>query len=91
LRRLFWEEQITRFEPLQGDTGPRFACSCSRERVGRMIVSLGREEAESILAERHAIEVACEFCGLQYHFDPVDAAQLFLSPVQQVPGGSGTH
>ena len=78
LRRLFWEESITRFEPLQGDTAPRFSCSCSRERVGRMIVSLGREETESILAERHAIEVACEFCGLQYHFDPVDAAQLFL-------------
>lgn len=91
LRRLFWEESITRFEPQQGDTGPRFACSCSRERVGRMIVGLGREEAQSILAERHAIEVGCEFCGLQYHFDPVDAAQLFLASVQQVPGGSGTH
>lgn len=91
LRRLFWEETLTRFEPLQGDTGPRFACSCSRERVGRMIVGLGREEAEHILAERESIEVACEFCGLQYHFDPVDAAQLFLAPEQQAPGGSGTH
>jgi len=91
LRRLFWEEQITRFEPLQGATAPRFACSCSRERVGRMIVSLGREEVESILAERHDIEVGCEFCGVQYRFDPVDAAQLFTAPVLQVPGGSGPH
>jgi len=91
LRRLFWEEQITRFEPLQGETAPRFACSCSRERVGRMIVSLGREEVESILAERHDIEVGCEFCGVQYRFDPVDAAQLFTAPVLQVPGGSGPH
>lgn len=91
LRRLFWEEHITRFEPLQGDTGPRFACSCSRERVGRMIVGLGQEEVQGILAERAAIDVACEFCGLQYHFDPVDAAQLFLQPVQQSPGGSATH
>lgn len=91
LRRLFWEETITRFEPLQGETGPRFACSCSRDRVGRMIVGLGREEAEHILAERESIEVACEFCGMQYHFDPVDAAQLFLAPEQQAPGGSGTH
>jgi len=91
LRRLFWEEEITRFEPLQGDTAPRFACSCSRERVGRMIVSLGRDEAESILAERADIEVACEFCGQQYHFDPVDAAQLFTAPVRQAPGGLGPH
>jgi molecular chaperone Hsp33 len=77
LRRLFWEEAITRFEPQSGDTGPRFACSCSREKVGAMIVSLGVEEADSIIAERGDIEVACEFCGVQYRFDPIDAAQLF--------------
>lgn len=91
LHRLFWEEQITRFEPLQGDSAPRFACSCSRERVGRMIVSLGREEAESILSERADIEVGCEFCGVQYRFDPVDAAQLFTAPAQSVPGSSLPH
>ena len=92
LRRLFWEESITRFKPLEGDTAPRFACSCSRERVGRMIVSLGREEAESILTERADIEVACEFCGVQYRFDPVDAAQLFTTQLLlQTPDGSGSH
>jgi molecular chaperone Hsp33 len=52
LRRLFWEEKLLRFEPQQGDTGPRFACTCSRERVGNMLRSLGRDEIESILAER---------------------------------------
>jgi molecular chaperone Hsp33 len=91
LRRLFWEESITRFEPLTGDTAPRFACNCSRERVGKMIVGLGREEAEEILAERGDIEVGCEFCGLQYRFDPVDAAQLFLEPVQIVSGAGDAH
>jgi molecular chaperone Hsp33 len=91
LRRLFWEEQITRFEPLRGDAGPRFACSCSRDRVGRMIVSLGRDEAQSILSERTDIEVGCEFCGAQYHFDAVDAAQLFTAPIQQLNGGPLPH
>jgi len=91
LRRLFWEEPILQFEPLVGDTAPRFACSCSRERVGRMILGLGVEEAQSILAEREHIEVGCEFCGQQYHFDAVDAAQLFTAPVQQAQGGSGPH
>ena len=88
LRRLFWEESITRFEPSIGETAPRFTCNCSRERVGKMIVGLGREEAEGILAERGDIEVGCEFCGLQYRFDPVDAAQLFVDAVQIVNGGS---
>ncbi|CAM8654047.1 COG1281 Disulfide bond chaperones of the HSP33 family [Comamonadaceae bacterium] len=91
LRRLFWEEPVTRFEPLVGETAPRFSCNCSRERVGKMIVGLGREEAASILAERSDIEVACEFCGVQYRFDPVDAAQLFTDAVQLQQGPSGTH
>ncbi|MBX9818901.1 MAG: Hsp33 family molecular chaperone HslO [Burkholderiaceae bacterium] len=91
LRRLFWEEQVTRFEPLSGETAPRFVCSCSRERVGRMIVSLGREEVESILSERDDIEVSCEFCGAQQRFDPVDAAQLFTDPLQRLDGGSDAH
>ena len=77
LHRLFWEEPLARFEPLVGDKGPRFACSCSRLRVQRMIRSLGVQEAQSILAEQGQIEVGCDFCGTQYRFDPVDAAQIF--------------
>ena len=91
LRRLFWEESITRFEPLLGETAPRFACNCSRERVGKMIVGLGRDEAEDIIAERGDIEVGCEFCGLQYRFDPIDAAQLFVDAVQIVSSGTEAH
>ena len=56
-----------------------------------MIVSLGRDEAESILSERSDIEVGCEFCGVLYCFDAVDAAQLFTAPVQQLDGGPVTH
>jgi molecular chaperone Hsp33 len=92
LRRLFWEETITRFEPQTGEQGPRFVCSCSRERVAKMIVSLGRDEVDSILSERADVEVGCEFCGAQYRFDPVDAAQLFLDPLQRINvGGSDAH
>jgi molecular chaperone Hsp33 len=87
LRRLFWEESITRFEPLK----PTFACSCSRERVGNMLRGLGVAEVESILAERADVEVACEFCGNQYSFDPVDAAQLFTEQALQLPPADNLH
>jgi molecular chaperone Hsp33 len=56
-----------------------------------MIVGLGRDEAEDIIAERGDIEVGCEFCGMQYRFDPVDAAQLFVDAVQIVRSGSEAH
>jgi molecular chaperone Hsp33 len=79
LRRLFWEEPVLRYEPLQ----PRFACSCSRERVGSMLKGLGRAEVDDIVAERINVEIGCEFCGRQYHFDAVDVGELFsgLAPV----------
>lgn len=77
LRRLFWQEPLTRFEPLAGDTAPRFSCTCSRERVSRMILGLGQAEAQSIIAERGDIEVGCDFCGAQYRFDPIDVTQIF--------------
>jgi len=85
LHRLFWEENLLRFEPLQGACGPHFSCSCSRERVARMILGLGQPEAQSILKERDVIEVGCDFCGLQYRFDAVDTDLLFRSPIQTTP------
>ena len=81
LRRLFWEEPITRFEVLQ----PSFACSCSRERVANMLRSLGTDEVESIIAEQGKVSVTCEFCGAQHGFDPVDAAQIFTQVDRQPP------
>lgn len=87
LRRLFWEERIVRFEP----ETPRFACTCTRPRVAAMIRGLGREEAESILAERGKIDVACDFCGQHYEFDAVDAAQIFTSPGDQPPVSSSVQ
>jgi molecular chaperone Hsp33 len=84
LRRLFWEEKVLRFDPQT----PRFACTCSRERVANMIRGLGQAEADSILAERGEIDVACDFCGKQYRFDAVDAAQIFTSPGDKPPATS---
>jgi len=91
LHRLFWEEKLMRFEPSQGAGGPHFACTCSRERVGAMLRSLGRDEVQSIVHERGDVEVGCDFCGRQYHFDKVDAAQLFTEPGKQPPVPPGVQ
>jgi molecular chaperone Hsp33 len=73
LRRLYWEERLLRYEPRR----PRFACSCARERVRSMLRGLGAEEVRGIIAERGEVEVGCEFCGQQYHFDAVDVGEMF--------------
>lgn len=73
LHRLYWQEPIERYAPLS----PRFACTCSRSRIGKMLVSLGQQEVDSIIAEQRSVRITCEFCGRQYAFDAVDVAQLF--------------
>lgn len=85
LRRLFWEEKLLRFEPQAGERGPRFGCSCSRERVAAMLKGLGEAEARDIVAEQGQIEVGCDFCGQQERFDAVDVGRLFTPAAQQSP------
>ena len=84
LHRLFWEETLRLFEPAH----PRFACTCSRERVQNMLRSLGREESDGLIAERGEVEVGCEFCGLQYRFDAVDVGEMF-TPMRDQPPSTG--
>lgn len=91
LRRLFWEEKLLRFVPQDGDNGPHFACTCSRERVEGMLRNLGQEEVEQVLAEQGRVEVGCDYCGTQYRFDAVDAGQLFTDVQSQAPGSSSVQ
>ena len=91
LRRLFWEEDLKRFPPQAGEDGPRFACSCSRERVGRMLISLGRPEVDDIVVEQGRAEIGCDFCGVKYHFDAVDVGELFTPTPQQAPGSAAIN
>jgi molecular chaperone Hsp33 len=85
LYRLFHEESVRLFEPRQ----LAFGCTCSRERVSAMLRSLGRDEVEAALAARDGeIEVICEFCAQQYHFDRIDAEHLLSESA--APGQSQT-
>ncbi|MBK6865444.1 MAG: Hsp33 family molecular chaperone HslO [Ideonella sp.] len=91
LRRLFWEERVRLFEPQQGESAPRFACNCSRGRVGRMLQGLGAGEVQGIVAEQGRVEVGCEFCGLKYHFDAVDVGAMFVPDGARVAGSAAIN
>lgn len=59
------------------DTRPvRFRCSCSRERVVGMLVSLGKPDLESLLAEPGPAEVICNFCNEKYVVEKDELARL---------------
>jgi molecular chaperone Hsp33 len=86
LRRLFWQEPLHGFD----SRAPRFACTCSREKVASMLRMLGRDEIESIVAEHGTVGVRCEFCNTPYEFDAIDGAKLFLSE-PLAPGSQARH
>lgn len=75
LGRLFAEEPLRLFEPRPVTV----ACRCSRAGISRLLLSLGREECDSILAEQGRIAVTCEFCGKEYTFNRSEAAELFAA------------
>lgn len=46
-----------------------YHCDCSRERVEKALISLGKAELESIINDGKPIDVGCQFCGKSYNFD----------------------
>jgi molecular chaperone Hsp33 len=67
-----------------------FNCSCSRERSGNALVSLGHDDALNLVGgARWHIEIDCQFCNQRYLFDAADIDQLFAGAGVETP--SGTH
>lgn len=75
LHRLYHEEDIRLFQRVPMS----FRCSCSRERVERVLHMLGEDEIRSILVEKGKVDVDCEFCGYHYELDAVEVEELFAS------------
>ena len=46
-----------------------YKCNCSRERVSKALISLGKEELTSMAEELPQISVNCHFCDKVYNFD----------------------
>ncbi len=56
-----------------------YKCYCDRQRVTAALISLGREELESIAGENKPFPVECQFCDTVYSFTPEDIKQLLKS------------
>ncbi len=62
------------------DTMPvRFRCSCSRERVEKVLISLGKKELQNLIDEGQGAELNCHFCNKNYGFTTQELRQLLSS------------
>ena len=45
-----------------------YRCYCSRERVSRALISMGKKDLTELIAEQGQAELTCQFCDEVYHF-----------------------
>jgi molecular chaperone Hsp33 len=43
-------------------------CNCSKERVSKALISVGKEELSKIVKEEDSINLHCDFCNADYEF-----------------------
>ena len=56
-----------------------YKCYCSRERVERALISLGRKELEDMLREQGGCQLSCQFCDAVYDFSKEDLEGLLAT------------
>lgn len=54
----------------------RFYCDCSREKVKKALVSVGKTEMKDMIAEGKPVEVTCHFCNTCYKFDVEELKEI---------------
>lgn len=55
-----------------------YYCSCSRERLEKVVISLGREEIEDIIEKDKHAEIICRFCNRNYQFSENELEELLI-------------
>lgn len=62
------------------DTIPaQYLCDCSRERVERAIMSIGKKDIQKMIDEAKPVEVTCQFCDKIYNFEIDDLKEMIKS------------
>lgn len=60
-------------------TDTRFFCNCSKERVEKVIASVGRKDLNEMIQDNKPIEVKCHFCNEAYQFTTKDLKRIIRS------------
>ena len=56
-----------------------YKCYCSRERVEKALISLGKKELTEIAQEGKTFPVECQFCDAIYEFTPDDVREMIAN------------
>lgn len=54
----------------------KFDCNCSKERIKKVLISLGRETLTEIIEEDKKAEISCHFCNSAYHYTEEELREI---------------
>ena len=54
----------------------KFDCNCSKERIKKVLISLGRETLTEIIEEDKQAEISCHFCNSAYHYTEEELREI---------------
>ena len=78
------EDWFRGMKPVVLDRTPlRFHCSCSRHRMEKALISLGRRELQTIIDEDTGAELGCHFCHSQYAFTTQELRELLAQATRE--------
>ncbi len=60
---------------------PQYKCDCSRERVERALISIGKKDLEEIYNDSKTEEVKCHFCNKNYEFNHEEIGILLKNAI----------
>lgn len=53
-----------------------FECECSKERVQKVLVAIGKKELTSIIEEDKEAEIGCQFCNSKYKYNEEELLEI---------------
>ncbi|KAB1438110.1 Hsp33 family molecular chaperone HslO [Candidatus Galacturonibacter soehngenii] len=63
-------------------TKTQFYCNCSKERVSKAIISIGKKDIKEMIQDGEDIEVNCHFCNTQYNFNVEELKDIYNKAVR---------
>lgn len=73
LKMIFDDVEILEIQDLY------FECDCSKEKIQKALITVGKEELQAMIDEDHGCEMTCQFCNQKYSFDESELNEMIKS------------
>ena len=68
MRSILGEEVFGEDISIEEKRPTAYHCNCSRERVTKALISIGKKELKSMIDDNKPVNLHCDFCNTDYEF-----------------------